>query len=241
MSYIIPIRAYVAAWDGRFDEAHRLMATVSGSERFFAHDRAMNTACDALFVLAMGHREAATSMVKAALSDVERTDTTLLYARRQSEIARLLCALVESLAGRHSFAQRMLRKAVADYDTTIAAVREAILCLCRASQEPAFEADVHERLEGLQAVGHGGLARLLGSVFERCGPQSLNASELGMTRAELEILQALATGRRPKDIAHDSGRSVYTVQAHIQNIIRKLGCSGRSEALQVARVRGLIA
>ncbi len=241
MSYMIPIRSYVAAWEGRFDEAHRLMATVSGSDRFFAHDRAVNTASDALFVLAMGQRDTAISMVGEVTADIEMADTKLLYPRRQVEIARLLCALVESLAGRHAFARRILRRREDGYDAATASIREVIISMCRASTEAAIEPEVAERLEALQAVGHGGLARLLRSVFDRCKLSSGEASELGLTRAETAILQALANGRRPKDIAHDSGRSIYTVQAHIQNIIRKLGCSGRGEALRVARVRGLIA
>jgi DNA-binding NarL/FixJ family response regulator len=57
----------------------------------------------------------------------------------------------------------------------------------------------------------------------------------------LAVLTALAEGRGPKDIALETGRSVYTIQVHIKNIIKKLGCSGRNEALTVARRRGLLA
>lgn len=241
ISYVIPTRAYVAAWEGRFDDAHRLMATVSGSERFFAHDRAVNLASDALFVLALGQRDLSVSMLSAVSDEIEKTDSNLLYARRQVEIAKLLVALAETLAGRKTYAQRVLRQASEFDDPVSASLRECVLAVFKAVQEPALEPEINEFIDRLQAIGYGGLGRLVKSVFEACKPASLEANELGLTRGEIEVLQALASGRRPKDIAGESGRSVYTVQAHIQNIIRKLGCSGRSEALKIARVRGIIA
>jgi len=240
MSYIIPTRSYVAAWEGRFDDAHRIMGTVSGSERFVAHDRAVNSASDALFVLAMGRREAGIALIATALAEVDASDVSLLYARRQTEIARLLCAFAEGIAGRHTYARRLLRQSSRSSDAIIAAVRETILFMYHGLRDPVVESGVAEHLDMLTSIGHGGLARLLGSVFEHCR-RPTSAGDLALTPTEIEVLQALATGRRPKDVAHESGRSVYTVQAHIQNIIRKLGCSGRSEALDVARARGLIA
>jgi ATP/maltotriose-dependent transcriptional regulator MalT len=239
MSYIIPVRAYMAAWEGRFDEAHRLMATIFGSERFVSHDRAVNYASDALFVLATGQREAGIALVAGALAEVDASDVSLLYARRQTEIATILCALAEGIAGRHTYARRLLRRTSKVCDPPIGALKDAVVAVYRSIQDPIVEPSVAERLDILSSVGHGGLARLLQSVFNRCRPT--NSSELDLTPTEMEILDALAAGRRPKDIAHDTARSIYTVQAHIQNIIKKLGCSGRSEALRVARARGLIA
>lgn len=241
MSYVIPIRAYVAAWEGRFDDAHRLMATVAGSDRFFAYDRAVNAASDALFVLALGQRDLAVSMLSAVFAEIEKTDSSLLYAKRQVGIARLLVALIESLAGRQTYAQRMLRKISEPDDAVIKSFRDVVLSVFKAVQEPALEQEIDESIERLESLGYGGIARLVKKALETCKPMRLEINGLGLTRAESEVLQALAKGRRPKDIARDSGRSVYTVQAHIQNIIRKMGCSGRSEALKIARSRGLIA
>jgi ATP/maltotriose-dependent transcriptional regulator MalT len=241
MSYVVPIRAYVAAWESRFDEAHRLMATIAGSERFFAYDRAVNAASDALFVLAMGKRDLSISMLSTVFAEIEKTDSKLLYARRQVEIARLLVALVESLAGRKTYAQRILRKLPEHDDAVTTSLRDAVLAVFKAMQDPALGSEVDEATDRLQGIGYGGIGRLVKSVFVACKPVRLDANELGLTPTETEVLQALASGHRPKDIARESGRSVYTVQAHIQNIIRKLGCSGRSEALKIARVRGLIA
>jgi ATP/maltotriose-dependent transcriptional regulator MalT len=241
MSYVIPIRAYVAAWEGRFDDAHRLMATIAGSDRFFAYDRAVNAASDALFVLALGQRDLSLAILSTVFAEIEKTDSKLLYAKRQVAIAKLLVALVESLAGRRTYAQRALRKIPEHGDAVITSLRDAVLSVFRAMQEPALEREIDESIDRLQAIGYGGIGRLVKSVFDACKPARLEANELGLTLAESKVLQALARGHRPKDIARESGRSIYTVQAHIQNIIRKLGCSGRSEALKIARLRGLIA
>lgn len=240
MSYLIPIRAYVAAWDGRFDEAHRLMATVLGSPRFLAHDRAVNYASDALFVLTMGQREAGIVLIRSALAEIQTIDGCLLYARRQAEIARLLCALAEGIAGRHTYARKLLRKSSKTYDPIIEAFRATVISIYHNLQETEADQSLEERLDTLNSVGHGGLAKLLRSVFECCKSPA-RAIDVSLTPTELEVLRALAVGRRPKDIAHETGRSVYTIHAHIQNVIQKLGCSGRNEALRMARRRGIIA
>jgi len=240
MSYVIPIRAYVAAWEGRFDEAHRLMATVAGSDRFFAYDRAVNAASDTLFLLALGQRDAAISMTGTVFAEIKKADSNLLYARRQVEIAKLLVALVESLAGRKTYAQRALGKLPDHNDIVTKSLRETILAVFNAVQDPALESEIDESIERLHSIGCGGIGLLVRSVYEACRPPQTDVNALGLTRAETDVLQALAKGHRPKDIARESGRSVYTVQAHIQNIIRKLGCSGRAEALRIGRVKGLI-
>ncbi len=241
MSYIIPIRAYVAAWEGRFDEAHRLMATVAGSDRFFSYDRAVNSSSDALFLLALGQRDSAIAMIKTVFSEIDKTDSNLLYARRQVEIARLLVALVEILAGRRTYAHRALGKTPEHDDAVTKSLREAVFAVSKAVQEPALEPEIDESIEQLHSIGCGGIGLLVRSAYDACKPARTDVNEIGLTPAETDVLQGLARGHRPKDIARDSGRSVYTVQAHIQNIIRKLGCSGRAEALKIARVKGLIA
>lgn len=44
-----------------------------------------------------------------------------------------------------------------------------------------------------------------------------------LSRAEIRVVEALAGGRRPKQIAFASGRSIATVRKHIQNAKRKTG------------------
>jgi DNA-binding NarL/FixJ family response regulator len=119
-------------------------------------------------------------------------------------------------------------------------VREAAVTICRAVKNPALSDEVADALAQLHAVGYGGMARVLEGAVKRCLEGSDESAKDLLTKAELDVLNALAQGRSPKDIALETRRSVYTIQAHIQNVIRKLGCSGRHEALSVARRRGLV-
>lgn len=94
-------------------------------------------------------------------------------------------------------------------------------------------------LAAIQEVQRGGapmssqVARMVVSTF-RAPSQG---SEVQLTRRESEILNALARGRRSKEIADELGIGVTTVNTHIRHIYEKLHARSRAEA--VARfVRG---
>jgi DNA-binding CsgD family transcriptional regulator len=53
-------------------------------------------------------------------------------------------------------------------------------------------------------------------------------------------LRMLEAGLGTKEIAGRSGRSVYTVRAHVANAIAKLGCNGRAAAIATARRLGVM-
>lgn len=235
--YVIPVRALVAAWREQFDEAHRLMATVAGNARLFDFDRAFNSAFDALFLLADRRRDEALAATSRALVEVEMVTSTLPHAKRQNEVARLICAVVESLAGRQVNAQRLLHTKASANGPMVQAFRNAAIAVTRLHKGIRSDA-LAEHFEGISQAGYGGFARVLELAVERILNSEPTDEEL--TRAQIHILEALASGRTPKEIAQASGRSLYTVQTHIQNIIRRLGCSGRQEALIIARARGLL-
>jgi DNA-binding CsgD family transcriptional regulator len=67
----------------------------------------------------------------------------------------------------------------------------------------------------------------------------LDANDVALSAAELETLREFDRfGGRAADVAKALGKSRYTVQNQIQSAIKKLGCSGRAEALAYARQRG---
>ena len=70
--------------------------------------------------------------------------------------------------------------------------------------------------------------------------QAEGTPSVALTPSELNILRLLADGLIPKEIAARSGRSIYTVRVHIANVIPKLGCHGRSDALRKAKQMGLL-
>jgi DNA-binding NarL/FixJ family response regulator len=64
--------------------------------------------------------------------------------------------------------------------------------------------------------------------------------EWDLTAREVEILQALAAGRSNKQMAKELWLSSHTIKYHLTNIYRKLGVSGRTEAVHQAYEHGLI-
>ncbi len=240
MSYVMSDRAIMAAWEGRFDEAHRLQSLADPG--FFAFDRVYNGALLALYAVASGRRESGLEHCERVLKEIDRGDFQYLFGKRQAEIARFLCGSTEALAGRLSNAGRILKRRPQAEGPAIEAMHEAATAIWRTIKRPALRGDIRDSLEPLQLLGWGGIARVLEQAVARCLIEDAGvAPEIILTRAELDVLSRLAEGQSPKDIAEETGRSIYTIQAHVQNVIKKLGCSGRHEALTVARKRGLLA
>jgi DNA-binding NarL/FixJ family response regulator len=67
------------------------------------------------------------------------------------------------------------------------------------------------------------------------------ASQYQLTPRELEILELLADGLAPEEIAARLVISVKTVGTHIEHIFRKLGVRTRAQAVAVAYREGLAA
>ena len=66
------------------------------------------------------------------------------------------------------------------------------------------------------------------------------ASISGLSARELEVLQALATGKTNRAIADELCISEKTVARHISNIFNKLGLSSRAAATAYAYEHGLM-
>lgn len=236
---IVPSRALSTAWAGKFDEAHRLLSGVC-DKMAYAPGRLEAKAFCALYFMADGQRDQAlvfTNEVTRLLDEMTETDE---YARRSAEMSRILCGLVETMAGRGTIAARVLQRKPLSSSTSVEAFRTAVTGLIQWIRGNGSREGLHADFEHLRTLGYGGYCRLLEAVAERWAAQA-QPTETVLTPAEASVLRALAEGKAPKDIAIENGRSVYTIQAHIQNIITKLGCSGRHEALVIARKRGLIA
>ncbi len=61
-----------------------------------------------------------------------------------------------------------------------------------------------------------------------------------LTGREGEVLALLAMGRSNREIGQQLYISVKTVSVHVSNLMAKLGASGRTEAVAIARRRGLL-
>jgi DNA-binding CsgD family transcriptional regulator len=75
------------------------------------------------------------------------------------------------------------------------------------------------------------------------GPFARNETrlaQLGITRRELEILEAMAAGLSNREIAERLFVSENTVKTHASRLFDKLGARRRTQAVQSAREAGLI-
>jgi len=61
-----------------------------------------------------------------------------------------------------------------------------------------------------------------------------------LTERELEVLQLVAVGKANKEVAAALDITEGTVKVHVNNILSKLGVSGRTEAVSVAMKRGIV-
>ena len=65
-------------------------------------------------------------------------------------------------------------------------------------------------------------------------------SDISLTERELEVLNAVASGKRSKEVAVQLGISERTVKAHLGNIYRKLEVDSRAAAIAVAAQMGIL-
>ncbi len=61
-----------------------------------------------------------------------------------------------------------------------------------------------------------------------------------LTKREYEVLQAVASGMRSKEVAAELGITERTVKAHLASIYAKLGVDSRASAVAVAAQRGML-
>ncbi|WP_165957360.1 LuxR C-terminal-related transcriptional regulator [Pseudomonas sp. H9] len=67
-----------------------------------------------------------------------------------------------------------------------------------------------------------------------------DACEAGLTARELQVVRLLALGYRNREIAEKLFLSELTVKSHLRRVNAKLGAQGRTEAVAIARQRGLL-
>jgi ATP/maltotriose-dependent transcriptional regulator MalT len=240
--YVILFRSLRLAWEGRFREAHRLVASY-WTELPFNFDRTLGGSEYALFLALDGQREHSKELTKKILDILAISSVTGLFRERSMAIAKAFCAVVEAINGRSTYADRVLRGVEANDDVVVKLVvraADSILMRLRHGGESGATR-LRYAIEELGELGYADVARLFGAVggaLSYSQTQALRRTTL--TGSELDVLRLLAEGLTPKEIAARNDRSVYTVRVHIANIIAKLGCHGRSQAVREAQFMGWI-
>jgi LuxR family maltose regulon positive regulatory protein len=231
---LVPARALRETWSGNFSRAYEL---ICGSSQRNDERRAVAVTLAALCAFAAGMPAQGDTSVLEANELFEGGAAASMQIIR----ARLFLALAEMLRGRAREAHRHLsaaEKAVSPSMSQLRAFVHAVRAAYRARMTQSDDSAAWPAaLERLRAVHFGGIARML-AALPTGGPAAEGYSSL--TPAEREILQLLALGGSSKDVAAKTARSPQTVDTHIRSICRKLGCSGRREAVALATSSGWV-
>lgn len=225
-------RAMLAAWDGDFEEAYRILEAVS-DQMFLPDMRVVSRALCAVFLAAIGESSRSQAIVESILGNT-MVDVSALQARHL-QIAQLLCGLSEALAGRQTSALKICRRVNGKSSAFAHALRSAVIEINRCGIQ-ACAPQIQPWIEAMRQCHYGGYAR----IIERATETRADQEEIALTPAERAVLQALADGNVPKEIAEATGCSVNTVRVHVRRIIEKFRCNGREQAVRLARARGII-
>ena len=95
--------------------------------------------------------------------------------------------------------------------------------------------------EGLLVLPDGAIQRPgTANGREEAESDGLDPSAVVLTPREREVLELLAAGASNKAIARELDVSVHTVKFHVASLLRKLGASGRLEAIGIGLRTGLL-
>jgi ATP/maltotriose-dependent transcriptional regulator MalT len=218
-------------WEGDFAKGAALLEGLS-EHVTDSEERRCWHAIAAFFSALAGDASAAQRHLDSAASEPERP-TESAVSQRLRRLARLYAGFAELYLGRAAAARRRFTGAVRRNEAALAA---AGLELSRPGSRggmPSIEAVARD----LERAGQAGFAALLRAATRAAAAQEPPS---GLSAAEIRVLRDLAAGISPKQIALESGRSVETIRNQVKAAIRKLGVSGRLEAIAAARGAGLI-
>lgn len=236
-------RARVATLEGRLEHAAQALAAAELAGRWDV-PQVLTFACDTdtpfiarqRLLIARGEHAQAASALSAAIEIADQRQH-----RRRALKLRLLLAMALAGNGRHKQALETLTPALrlASQEGFLRTFLEegpvlvkllerwAVACQALSSSldiAPDFLVELLKR-SGAQGEASEGIEA---------------ADDLQLTPRELQVIRLLAAGNRNRAIAEQMHLSEHTVKTHLRNISAKLGAQGRTEALAIARARGLL-
>lgn len=232
---LVPSRALRETWSGNFAGAFTLIRSSAPAQRN-EERHAVAASLAALCAFAAGMPDEGDAAVREASELFEHITGSSMQTIR----ARLFLALAEMQRGRAREAHRHIAAAELGLSPSMQQLRafaQAVRAAYRARLAQSDDSAWPAALERLRAVHFGGIARMLAAL--PAGGASADGYS-SLTPAEREILQLLALGASSKEVGSKTGRSPQTVDTHIRSMCRKLGCSGRREAVALATSSGWV-
>jgi DNA-binding CsgD family transcriptional regulator len=195
-----------------------------------ASERAVRDALVAVLDLLRDNRTAASrSLERGLLADASHD----YYARTEISRAHALRGLAFWALDRPAQARKAFAFEREDLPKRDLILVEAFNAVSQLPHPLANSNDVQTICSTLERADFSSYAILLRALVAR------DANDVELSAAEIETLRIFdRVGGSAADVAEALGKSKYTVQNQIQSAIRKLGCSGRAEALAYARKRG---
>lgn len=236
-----PAYALRAAWEGEFGVS---LAYVRGSDAGLTPEtRRLLRQCEiALYAVAAGETDEGRHLAAQASGTFERwgdEDRRSLHSRALT--ARILLALTRALLD-EGLAARILLDGVRyanpvqrrSFDRFASAARAFVRARASGDDRLALP------LARLRDSDLGGYALLIESLASVPALRAFADVPSALTPAERAVLERLSRGLSSKEIAAAFGKSRYTIDTQVKSIVRKFGCSGRGEAVYLARRYGMI-
>ncbi len=169
-------------------------------------------------------------------------DIGALYAQADSELESDLLLLDLNMPGAHGFSALIhLRACYPTLPIMIVSARSDALTVRRALAHGAmgFVAKSAEAATIADAVR----LVLSGEIYDPLAHTDLTLSPIerqaavhirALTPAQFRVLVGLCEGKLNKQIAHELSITEATVKAHVTQVLRKLGCNNRTQAVTLA-------
>ncbi|HEX3550608.1 MAG TPA: LuxR C-terminal-related transcriptional regulator [Candidatus Elarobacter sp.] len=226
-------KAIHAAWNGRFADAQRLLATPADRDFSTFHSR-VRWSVLAVVSAKLGDRKAAIGALerfdRAVADDVDEHAT---YARWRGLTDRY-AVLANLLLERNAAAQKAMRGLRSD-EPDLRAFDAALGAIANRVPEQ-FDAALAE----MRQAGVGGIAAFADALAREVFAARAKSAPEALTPVELHVLRSMSQGLGNQAIADEQQRTVNTIRTHVSSILRKLGCANRGEAVAEARRRHLV-
>ena len=237
---LLPAFALQASWSGDFSGAHRLLIGTADNLGSLAH-KALRSSEIGLYAAAANERESADDALRASSEAFAKLGDGPEAITARVVRAKVWAALAALILGRSAVSNKLLKDVERDARRFAAGMRSIIL-LARSTyihvETGAGHSEMARTLEETRKLGFGGYARLV----EQLPLPTISSLPrfASLTRTEIKVLQGLALGGTSRSIGVELERSPQTIDAHVKSIIKKLGCSGRQEAVRLARHHGIV-
>jgi|GEM_PF-1551607 len=228
-------RAMREAGKGNLPKAVTSLSMIADRDLTSA-ERVLRTSMLAVIRAAQRNADETRSLLKSP-SFVALGEARDVFSRRYHNLAQAYRALALWLIDSQTAARKSinLNADIAGMAARDRAFVQVISNFCHMSLGSIDDDVAVETTAPLDELGLHGVAKFLRMCCTR-----VDEKPAPLTASEFEVLRAFKSGSTEAAVADVLGKSKHTVHKQMATIIKKIGCSGRAEALEYARAQGWI-